>query len=172
MLPTSFFSSSVTHLFDLRRDRLPLAQLAGFLARFCNRRLGARDLLVEAAHLRQKLGFALAEDRGLQRDIVGAEFGRHDQRVALVALGFRLVTCLLSCVVSAVAKVGSSRASTWPFLTSCPTSTSIDRTIDVSSGCTTKVGSTEITFPVAVTIRSICATELNNSTSATMPVQA
>ena len=74
---------------------------------------------------------------------------------------------LASAPRSAAAKVGSSRASTWPAWTASPSCTSIERTIEVSIGCTTKVGSRETTLACAVTtwstlMMAIAATQATN----------
>ena len=63
----------------------------------------------------------------------------------------RLDTCAVKAPRSAAAKVGSSFAKTSPALTSCPSRTSIERTIAVSNGCTKIVGAFEIAMPCTVT---------------------
>src|SRR5208337_2773656 len=66
----------------------------------------------------------------------------------------RAETCDSEAPASAAVKVGSSRASRSPACTLCPSATSMERTIEVSSGCTTSAGTRDTTFPGAVTARS------------------
>ena len=77
-------------------------------------------------------------------------------------------TWATSAPISAVAKVGSRRASTWPAWTTSPGFTSIERTMAVSSGWTTIVGERATTTPVAVTTRSTSITPARTHIAAIM----
>src|SRR5262249_30148726 len=62
----------------------------------------------------------------------------------------------------------SSFASTWPACTASPSRTSIERTMEASSGCSTMVGARETTRPCAVTTRSTLITPIATMTARNM----
>src|SRR5208337_706610 len=102
------------------------------------------DALPIGLALQLAFRLALSVDRGLQRQV----------RIRALIIerasgGFRF-----EARTSAAVKVGSSRASRSPACMLSPSVTSMARTIEVSSGCTTIVGTRETTLPGAVTTRS------------------